>query len=184
MKSRLIAAVTAFAVALGGLAATPALAEKRRDNDALKIILGAAAVGLIINELDKNGRGGRAQPAQIFVPPFGNDDGYYRNRDGYFGDRDGYYRDRDRDGYNRDWHRDRDQNRSRRAHRVPSECVYDVRTSNGRRDVVSASCMRQFGLARSLPRECSFQIRTNSGRSTVYGPNCLKRYGWRVSGRY
>lgn len=178
MKSRLIAAVTAFAVALGGLAATPAAARNHRDNDALKIILGAAAAGLIINELQKNGGNRRVEPAQVYVPPFGSTDrydrdGYYRNRDGYFGNDDGYYR--------RDWRGDED--RTRRSHRVPSECVYDIRTSDGRRDVVSASCMSQFGLSRSLPRECSFQIRTNGGRSTVYGPNCLERYGWRVAGR-
>lgn len=182
MKSRLIAAVTAAAVALGGLAATPVSAKDHRDNDALKIILGAAAAGLIINELNKNGGNRRAQPAQIYVPPFGNDggygDGYYRNRDGYFGD--GNHG--GRDGYQRNWNRS-DQHRSRRSHRVPAECVYEVRTSNGWRDVVSSSCMRQFGLSRSLPRECGFQIRTNGGRSTVYGPNCLERYGWRVVGR-
>lgn len=165
MKSRLIAAVTAAAVALGGLAATPAHAEKR-NNDALKIILGAAAVGLIVNELNKSNRNSRSDRAQVYVPPFGNDDGYYRQQDGY-----------------RDWRYDDNRYRNSRSQRIPSECIYDVRTSDGRRDVVSASCMREFGLSRSLPQECAFQIRTNGGRSTVYGPNCLSRYGWRIASR-
>lgn len=167
MKSRLIAAVTAAAVALGGLAATPAAAWSKREQDALKIILGAAAVGLIINEMDKNGRDRRAPRSQGYVPPFGSGDGYYR----------------DRNGYDDDWRDDYNRRKVRRDYRVPAECVYDVRTSNGWRDVVSASCMRQFGLSRDLPRECSFQIRTNGGRSTVYGPNCLESHGWRVAGR-
>ncbi len=183
MKSRLIAAVTAFAVALGGLAATPADAWSKREQDALKIILGAAAVGVIINQLDKQDRDNRSRPAQVYVPPFGYDDGYYRdryNRDGYFGDDDGYYR--HRDGYRNDWGR-RDDRRTRRSHRVPSECVYDIRTSDGWRDVVSASCMRSLGLSRALPRECAFEVRTRRGNTVVYGPNCLERRGWRVAGR-
>jgi hypothetical protein len=162
MKSRLIAAVTAAAVALGGLAATPADAWSKREQDALKIILGAAAVGVIINQLDKQDRNDRARRAPVHDAPFGYDDGYYRDRG--------------------DWRR-HDDRQVRRSHRVPEECVYDIRTSNGRRDVVSASCMRQFGLSRGLPRECAFEIRTRKGNTPVYGPNCLESHGWRVAGR-
>jgi hypothetical protein len=55
MKNRIIAAVTAIALTLTSAAATPAMAQDK-GNDALKVLLGAAAIGLLISQANKNKR--------------------------------------------------------------------------------------------------------------------------------
>lgn len=53
MTRKLTTALAAFAIAVTSLTATPAAALGDRERDALKIILGAAAIGLIINRIEK-----------------------------------------------------------------------------------------------------------------------------------
>ena len=60
MKNRIIAAVTAIALTLTSAAATPAMAQDK-GNDALKVLLGAAAIGLLISQANKNKRDGKAE---------------------------------------------------------------------------------------------------------------------------
>ena len=55
MKKQMIAAVTAIALALTSAAATPAMAQSR-ENDALKVLLGAAAIGLLLSQANKDKR--------------------------------------------------------------------------------------------------------------------------------
>jgi hypothetical protein len=62
---------------------------------------------------------------------------------------------------------------------IPSECVYEVKTRKGYRDVVSKSCVAEFGLKR-LPAECAFDVRTRNGTRTVFGPRCLQDFGYRI----
>lgn len=134
MKSRIIAAVAAGAVALSTALATPAAAWSEREQNALAAILGALAVGAIINDLDKDNNKRRHPP----------------------------------------------RNEPVRARVIPGECVYQVRTNRGMRDVVSPRCMDEFGLAHRLPAECAFDVRVKGKNRTVYGPRCLGQYGWRV----
>lgn len=54
MSRKLIAAVTAFAIALTGMTTTPASALSEAETR--RLLLGALALGLIINELDKPDR--------------------------------------------------------------------------------------------------------------------------------
>jgi len=63
---------------------------------------------------------------------------------------------------------------------IPEACVYDIRTRDGLREVVSARCVAEFGVSGRLPEACAFDIRTDGGHRTVYGPRCLREYGYRV----
>lgn len=152
MKTRLIAAVTALAVALSGLAVTPAVALNQKEQRALALILGAVALGVIINNEDKKRSQPKPVPVRRWQPQPGQQPPYHRGR----GD-------------------DRWRNRT-----IPAECVYDVRTGSGRRQVVSKTCLSEFDFDRGLPAECAFEIRTERGRREVYGPRCLQEFGYRI----
>lgn len=60
MKKQMIAAVTTIALALTSAVATPAAAQDK-GNDALKVLLGAAAIGLLISQANKNKRDDKPQ---------------------------------------------------------------------------------------------------------------------------
>lgn len=55
MKKQIVAAVTAIALTITSAAATPAMAQDR-GNDALKVLLGAAAIGLLLSQANKDKR--------------------------------------------------------------------------------------------------------------------------------
>lgn len=156
MKSRLIATVTAAALAMTTAFSTPALADDR-SKDALKVLLGAAAIGLIVSEVNKNKRKKKQEAAQV------------RRFD---------------DLHDGDWKRESKYGRKNRV--IPSECVFSIRGDRGdrgRRDVVSARCLREFGIVRHVPDRCAFDIDTRWGDRTVYGAHCLKKHGFRISDR-
>ena len=71
--------------------------------------------------------------------------------------------------------------RRRHVSRQPDGNACGLHLDGRLREVVSARCMREFGLSRGLPSECAFDIRTSVGRRTVYGPQCLSDYGYRVA---
>ena len=146
-KTRLIALVSATAIALGAAAPASAL----DDRDALGLILGAAALGLIITEANKDKR--RSAPNVTRY-----DDGYWYDDD---------YRQRP----------------SRRHALIPAECAFKVRTHDGPRNVVSARCLNEFGIARRLPRECAFDVRVRGDMRRVFGARCLERNGFRIAYR-
>ncbi|MCY1126529.1 hypothetical protein OU426_06660 [Frigidibacter sp. RF13] len=146
MKRQMISLAAAAALALSGMAA-PARAE---DKDVLKLLLGAAAVGLLINQVNKNKN---------------KTDRVTRNPYPYVGD---------------DWTYQGDDRNHKKARYIPSECVMDVTVGGRLREVVSARCLKEFGLARKVPAECGFDIRTSVGTRTVYGPQCLRDYGYRI----
>ncbi len=147
MKRQLTAFVTIVALALAGAAGTPAEARDKNSDDVIKLLLGAAAVGLLLNQLNK-GKPAKAMPRRGMT----------------------YQDDWDGAGYGQN---------SRRA-QVPAECVLVVTVNGSNREVVSARCMKEFGLSRYLPEECAFGIRTGAGLRTVYGPQCLRDNGYRI----
>ncbi|OYX42464.1 MAG: hypothetical protein B7Z02_12215 [Rhodobacterales bacterium 32-67-9] len=162
MKSRLIATVTAAALALTTAMASP-VAAGDRDKKVLTLLLGAAAVGLLINEANKNKKRG--------APPVTRTDDTYGYGNGY-----GYaYRDDDEHG--KKW-RERDR---RRQAIIPSQCVYTLYATRGPRDVVSGRCLQDIGVARRLPQHCAFDVNTDWGRRTVYGMRCLQENGFRIA---
>jgi hypothetical protein len=153
MKSRLIALVSAAALAFG--AAAPASALSDQDRSALALILGAVVVGAIINDANKKKK--RDDPP--VVTRYGND-GWYDNR-----------HDDDRDRWDR---------KHRRA--IPAQCSFQVRGNYGRRDVVSARCLSEFGMGRNLPRDCAFDVRDGREIRRVYGARCLMDNGYKIAG--
>lgn len=144
MKRQMISLAAAAALALSGMAAP----VEAKDKDVLKLLLGAAAVGLLINQLNK------AQAAPVARNPYP------------YPDYDWTYRGDDR--------------KYKRSHFIPSECVMDVTVGGRLREVVSARCLKEFGLAHKIPARCGFDIRTSVGTRMVYGPQCLRESGYRI----
>jgi len=159
LRTRLTAAVTAVAVGIGALASTasPAAALSDDGRQALGWVVGIGAAALLLNELDKDKDKARrrAAPAPVYTPPAG----YYDRR------------------YDRDDRRSYTPSRSY----VPASCLMQVRTRDGRREVVDGNCaQRALGRA-ELPRSCAFDLLTDHGRrERVYGRNCLEDRGFRL----
>ncbi len=172
-RTRLIAAVTAAAVGLGALATTasPAAALSDDGKQALGWVVGLGAAALLLNEIDKDKNHNTERQRY---------DNRYDNR---YGDRyDNRYDNRYGDRY--DDRHDRDDDRRGGRLTVPGSCLMQVRTRDGRREVVRGDCV-QHSLGRvSLPRSCAFDLVTDRGRKErVYGRNCLEDRGFRI-GRY
>ena len=168
IKTRFIALLTAGALALG--AASPAAAA----SDGQKVvntILGIAALGAIIHQIDKNKK--KSEPKR--------DTRYdYRYDDRYGHDRHKWKSGKDRDRWERD-HRREDHRREARALRVPAACVISVSGRNGRSQAVSEDCLNRSRFEGKLPRACAFDIRTDRGaRRTVYGTSCLQGRGVQI----
>lgn len=156
MKRQMIAGATALALVLSSLTVVPA--EAKDKNNALKLLLGAAAVGILLNQMNA----AQGQNPQGFITQRPRRDSGDWNGDN---EDEGY-----RPGFGH----------IIRSGTVPGECLTDVRMGGGLRQVVSGRCLNQFGLAGSLPDECAFDVRTSYGRRTVYGPQCLRDYGYRI----
>lgn len=158
LRTRLTAATTAVALAIGslGLSATPAVA--RNNDKALAWILGLGAAAVILNEANKNKDRPRATPAPVVRGELST-------------------RDYQRDDWRREW-------RDERRVTLPASCLIDVRTHTGRREVVAADCARRALGRTELPRACKFDLITgHSRRESVYGVNCLQDNGFRISRR-
>ena len=154
LTSRLTATLAAAVLALGTVLPAPAAAMDDKDRRLLTLLLGAAAVGVIINEANKN----KNRPAPQVAHRYDDDSFLY--------------------GDDRDWRRDR----HRWQHRTsPAECVLSLRGSRGPRDVVSARCLTEFGLRRELPAECAFEVDAGWGSRKVYGTRCLRQNGYRIA---
>ncbi|MCB2136374.1 MAG: hypothetical protein KDE08_10585 [Rhodobacteraceae bacterium] len=155
MKNRLIAAITATAIAMTSAMSTPALADSKTDKQVLTLLLGAAALGILLNESKKNDRLATTPlPDDRYVPPFQRDHDY------------------DREGSWMKWHKKR---------LLPSRCAYQMRNKYNHGEVVSYRCLADYGLHRRLPKECGFDIRGRRGTEFVYGAKCLIRNGYRFA---
>lgn len=138
MTRKLTAAVAAAAIAISGMFATPAAALDQ--DETLRLLLGALAVGVLVKELnDKNKDELRANQV-------------------------------DR----------RSQHVSSRYRTIPSECVFEVRTRRGWRDVVGKRCVERSSFRGQLPAACAFEVRGERRDRTVYSVNCLRDRGLKV----
>jgi hypothetical protein len=156
MKTRLIAATAAAALAFGSVTAAPAFADSKRDKQVLTLLLGAAALGLILNESKKKDR---RNAGNVWK----NDQSY----NPYF------LRDQDKD--RRRGHHDR------QGRLLPSICAYDLKSYNGRSRVVSRQCLADYGMHRGLPQECAFEAKGKRGWDVVYGARCLRQNGYEIA---
>lgn len=153
MTRKIVAAALAATLALGPLSAAPARAAD--GEDIAKAILGATALFVIVNEIDKD-----------------------KKRKSY---RDVQPAQRDwRDAWGNDRHRY--QNRHRSSREIPAYCVNRIETRKGPRFLVGERCAEKAG-ARNLPKHCEVDIRGRHSQRDVYGLRCLKNEGYRVEAR-
>lgn len=152
LASRFTTGIAAAAVAFTTIAPLPAAAMDDKDRKVLTLLLGAAALGVILNNANKDRR---KQAPQVTR----HDDDYPDYGDGYW-----------RPGHDR-----------RHFRTVPAQCVFTLRGTRGPRDVVSGRCLEEFGLRRELPAECAFDIDAGWGSRRVYGTRCLRENGYRVA---
>lgn len=143
MSRQLIALTTAAALALSGFTAAPAEAKGK---DAIKLLLGAAAVGLLLNQLNQN----KAQAVTRRADPNRWDD---ENENDY-----DYRRSASREAIPSECLMDVTVNGRLRevvssrcarefglAQQLPAECAFDVRTIAGSRSVYGPQCLRDYG---------------------------------------
>lgn len=166
MRTRLIALVSAAAIAVG--AAAPAVALSEREQNTLALILGAVAIGAVINEANKN----KTRRAPVTTRHYSGywTDGRYRDDHGYPTDHRYRYR------------YDDEHSKYRKGRTIPQECTFPIRSNGGRQSVVSARCLSEFGIDRHLPRDCAFDLRVGYENRRVYGARCLQRNGFRIAG--
>lgn len=164
MFRRLTASLAAAALMLATALPTPAAAMSDKDRQLLTVLLGAAVVGAIIHDQNKDKK--KAAKVTRRHDDFRFDD---------WNDRDW----NDRDWHGKDWRGDRWRQRT-----VPAECVISVRGAGGRRDVVSARCLKDAGIGCYLPAECAFDIEAGWGLRRVYGARCLRQNGFRIAGNH
>jgi hypothetical protein len=138
MKNRIIAAVTAIALTLSSAAATPAMAQDR-GNDALKVLLGAAAIGLLLNQVNKNKQDDKKQVTRNTHYTH-----WQPNRN--------YGQDKRRippqcvfSVRGHDVVSARCLEEFRAARNMPSSCAFVINTSWGRRTVYGSRCLRDRG---------------------------------------
>ena len=135
MTRKLTVALAAFAIAITGLTATPAVALGDRERDALKIILGAAAIGLIVNQIEK--RNDRRQTPAYTTRP--NRDYWKRPIPA-----DCIYEIRGSRGWESVVGK-RCIQRSNYRGRLPEACEFRVRGKNHNRTVYGLRCLRSKG---------------------------------------
>lgn len=140
MKRHLIAATAALSLALSGLTAGPVAAKDRKSDDLVKLLLGAAAVGLILNEMN----GGRLfQPNRArtapdpYVPPFGREPERLIPGECAM--------DVKINGRWREVISERCVREFGLSRRLPAECAFDIRAEAGVRRVYGPQCLGDHG---------------------------------------
>lgn len=136
MKRQLIAIATAAALALSGFAA-PAEARSKK-NDMIKLLLGAAAVGLILNQMNQ----GKAEAVTPLPNP--ND---WNNRYPAVGRSvpAECVMDVTVNGRLREVVSSRCLREFGGASQLPADCAFDIRTNAGTRTVYGPQCLRDYG---------------------------------------
>lgn len=152
----------AFVAALSAVAPAPAQAG---GNDKAKVILGAAATILLLNELAKHQNKKKKEKArpQPQVEPVH--------------DQSSFRREHDRDHGRRDWRKNR-RDEVRRPAPLPRACLIDTR----RGLVMGERCLsRTYGA--SLPGACRTQFWFRGQKRDGYGYQCLRGRGYQLAGR-
>jgi len=161
MTSRILGTIAAASLALTSLGAPAAAADRA---EIARTILGATALFMLLNEIDKNNKSTRNN--QHWQPDYGRD--WDRNRD-----------------RGRDWNDDGSR-RYRDWNVLPISCEFTVRTADGPVRVLGERCLRDELVAvNQLPKSCQVEVRSDRGSRDAYGVRCLERSGYRIeAGRY
>jgi hypothetical protein len=166
MRRQLTAFVAALSLALASLPATQAEARSKKSDDTLAIVLGVAALGLLLSQVNNSNA----------APVVTRNIGQKYNSGQKYSDDDWH------DRGNKNW-QDRGNRKKQRSRAIPAQCLVDVAVGGRWREVVSARCVDNMGLNRRLPQECIFKVRTSRGLRQVYGQRCLRDYGVRFEGQ-
>lgn len=165
------ATAAAAAVAVTAVTASAAPARASSD-DLLKLLAGAAAVGIIVTGLERSSRAKPRDHGRIDPAPDRHGKGLgARGRDHGQG---AHGR-----GKGRAAHR---HHRSTTA--IPQHCQMRTRGNQRGESYYSPRCLRAAGLtSRTLPRQCETRMRSRNGHVRVYSGRCLRNAGFRVAGR-
>ncbi|MFP4273503.1 MAG: hypothetical protein ACLFRU_00620 [Paracoccaceae bacterium] len=170
MTLRFLASLLAGAIALAGLAGSPARAADERD--IARILAGTAALVIIGKALqDSHKEDGkrkvvidRSHPRLEQPPRHAHRDRAQRR----------HWDKRDR---RHDWTR-------RDARALPGECLRIVQTRHGQQRLFSRHCLqREYRHVNRLPGQCHVRVRTEHGPRTGYAAACLRRSGYHLAGR-
>ncbi|PTV93728.1 hypothetical protein C8J27_1128 [Rhodobacter aestuarii] len=156
LRNRFTAALTAIALATGGLTATgtPAAAMSDNDKAALGIVLGIGAMALIADS--KKDSRAHSEPA------YPRHDVRSERRD------DRRWDDRRRDTWRT----------------IPGNCVVNFGGRETRSNLVSARCAADAVGWRALPTSCKVRLHNDRSRgATFYQRRCLEDHGFRIDRR-
>ena len=153
MTRKFIAALLSLSLATTAMTTAPA----RATDDAVKIIAGIAAIGILSQVLKNEKR----QP--VVTRNYGRRDDV-RN----------YRRDNRRDN-----RRDARPRHQRHAKVAPQACLRNQWTHRGNISVYGARCMERNARV-ALPRTCERRIDTRQGTRRFYSPHCLRQKGWQA----
>lgn len=148
MSRKFIAAVVAVAISVTAVSSAPA----RADDDAIKIIIGAATLFALTKALkdDKKQNHATVSRTSPTYPPRVKPRPLPRS--------------------------------ARYSKVVPQGCLIEHKVRNGKVRLLGQRCMhRNYRHAKRLPQSCRTSVRTRDGLRHGYKPRCLKRNGYRMA---
>jgi len=157
MTRQFIAALLSVSLAATAMTTAPA----RASDDAVKIIAGIAAIGILSQVLKNKNR----EPVATR--------NYDRRQDVHPSRRQDVRKDRHD---NRRYVKPRKQ---RRAKVAPQRCLTQQWTHRGNISVYGARCMERNARA-APPRSCERSINTRQGARRFYSRQCLRQKGWKA----
>lgn len=167
MYRRFIATISAAAIAITAIGATPVFADDRDTARAIAAILGLAVVGKIIH--DKNKRNDEVRHhkprEKVHQPPrrkTHNPPRYNKRHDGPLHPRP----------------------LPRRVDRklLPGECLRSYSTRHGKARMFGRKCLKNnYRFASNLPRHCLYVFETRRGDRRGYDARCLRNEGYRLA---
>ncbi len=179
MYRRFIAAVTAVSIAITALGVVPARADERDVARALAVILGAAVVGKIIHDNNKNKARAvtRQQPAPVYQAPHHRPAPVYQAP--HHRSAPVYQAPRQR---SHQVHPRPLPQHVRNSKLLPSQCFRSFDTRHGTVQMFGNRCLQNnFRHANSLPQHCRVQVRTYQGDRSGYDARCLRDQGYKLA---
>lgn len=172
MSRKFIATVLAAAIAVTGLAVTPAKADNR---DVARALAAIATIAIIAKTLDDSNSRKRDAYHPHATPPHAGNRPHPQPHAGH--------------RPHPQPHRpatlqprplpDRLSNRA-----LPRDCLFSVNTRRGEERVFGKRCLTQtYRSASHLPRACEMQLRDKGRTRDVYTASCLRDYGYTLARR-
>ena len=186
MSRKFISLVVAASVAVAGLSASQAQAERKHTRN---LILGAAALA-ILGAAASNANRDRGAPATTAQPRHRNLGDNRNGRRLHRSDRDNAHGDSPGRVRNHGRNPDANPRRDRRPavtprplpprvsnSGLPRRCLVTVENRRGRRDIYEQRCLqRHYSQAHILPQHCRTRVRAAGQRIRGYDPSCVRQH--------